>query len=133
MLLTVLSMQSQDLKPVMSNLDTFLNEVFIGEGKIKPDSRQYQYFKELFENRLTYKKVDNKLLNKKEVQHISDVNLNTIFNSNLSRDNTFNINSFNPFKYNLNFYSKSLQIFKLENTDYVMLIYPQVIRSINRL
>lgn len=126
-------MQSQDLKPVMSNLDTFLNEVFIGEGKIKPDSRQYQYFKELFENRLTYKKVDNKLLNKKEVQHISDVNLNTIFNSNLSRDNTFNINSFNPFKYNLNFYSKSLQIFKLENTDYVMLIYPQVIRSINRL
>lgn len=132
MFLTVLNVHSQEIKPAMSNFDTFLNEVFINEGKVNPESRQYQYFKDLFENRLIYKIVDDGISKKKEFQMLSDITLNTTYNSNLSRDNSFNPTSFNPFKYNFNFYSKSIQVVKLENTNYVMVIYPQVITSLNR-
>lgn len=129
---SVLNVHSQEVKPTMSNFDSFLNEVFINEGKINPETRQYQYFKDLFQNRLIYKIVDNEISKKKEFQLLSEITLNTNYNSNLSRDNNFNPTSFNPFKYNFNFYSKSIEVIKLENTNYVMVIYPQLIPSLNR-
>jgi hypothetical protein len=126
------NLQSQELKPVLANFDTFLNEVFINEGKLKPETIQYSYFRDLFQNRLVYKKLNDDISKKKEFKLLSEITLNDAYNSNLVRDKNFNPITFNPFKYNINFYSKQIQVIKLENTDYVMVIYPQVISSLNR-
>ncbi len=127
-----LSAQSQDIRPDLSSFDIFLNEVYTNEGKIESDSRKYKYLKEMYQNRLIFRKLKSEEMSKIEIKDISEVELNTVYNNHLSRNNNFNIKTFNPFKYNINFYSKSIQIFKLENTNYFFVIYPQVISSLNR-
>ncbi len=60
----------------------------------------------------------------------SYVNLSTVqvrnkYNSALANDyNHFNISSFNPLKYFFNFYSPAQMNYRVDNTDYIIVIVP---------
>lgn len=60
---------------------------------------------------------------------LSAIPLLNKYNSNLSRDKVFNPENFNPLKYQLNFFPKSsAAIYRIDGTDYVIVIEPQIIK-----
>jgi len=59
---------------------------------------------------------------------LSTVDLLNRYNPNLTRDDAFNVNTFNALKYNLNFFPRSTVIYRVDNSNYVIIIEPQSIK-----
>ena len=117
----------QSEKPNSENFDTFLQEVYIGKNakEVNPSTRKYSYLKELFTNRIEYKKIDSKTTEEKIHPYLSTFNLMSGYNPNLKRYKKFNPKTFNPFKYNIPLYKKSTVVVAVDNTDYIIIIHPQ--------
>lgn len=83
----------------------------------------------LLENRIQYIKESefNNLYkdSKAKIVLLSTVPLFNKFNKDLSRDKIFNKETFNPLKYNLKFYSQSLVAYKIDDTEWLLIIHPQ--------
>lgn len=47
------------------------------------------------------------------------------FNPNLTRDTNFDAANFNVLKYDLEFFARTTQIYRVDNTDYIIVIDPQ--------
>ena len=80
--------------------------------------------KHILRNRVVIKMITNDD-NKKPCPKLSEV---TIFNgyvANLERDKTFNLNNFNPLKYNFEFYSRAAAMYQVDNTNYYIIIKSQ--------
>lgn len=56
---------------------------------------------------------------------LSEVELFNKYNPELARDMTINENNFNPLKYSFRFHAKTTLIYRIDNTDKVIVIYPQ--------
>lgn len=125
---------SQVLTPDLALFDDFLSEVYVGVGaqEVQEGTRKYDYFKELFANRIKYMKATSEFALKHPSVPFSSIELNRTYTSDIVRDVSFDAYLFNPFKYHLNFYSKKIQVIQFEFSDYVMVIYPQIISSRNR-
>jgi len=120
--------QAQSVQPPSEKFDLYINQVYINSGEdfIKPDSRRYVYFKELFLNRIRFVKSDGKKLSlDSSLNKLSSVGLYNTYNKGLMRDMSFDPTSFNPFKYNLDFYSAEKLIYWVDNSDYLLVITPQ--------
>ena len=61
----------------------------------------------------------------KESQLLSEVSLFNYYVPELKRDLVFNKNTFNPLKYNFSFYSRGASMYRVDNTNYFILIKPQ--------
>lgn len=118
----------QTATPDPSNFDRFLSEVYTGKGKklVKPDTRRYTFMKEFYNERLSYVKSDSKKLELSDFTKLSQIDLYNTYNKGLVRDgSSFNPQSFNPFKYALNFYGFERQLVHVDGTDYIIVIEPQ--------
>ena len=62
---------------------------------------------------------------KKPFPLLSQVKLFDAFNKNIHRDKVFNPNNFNPLKYKLSFYSRNGATYKVDNTNYYIIIKSQ--------
>ena len=80
--------------------------------------------KEILRNRVVIRKV-SKPAAQKPCPLLSEVPLFDTFVSNLTRDKFFNPKTFNPLKYNFPFYRRGNQLFRVDQTDYFILIKPQ--------
>lgn len=123
-----LSLQAQSVRPPAQKFGTYIDAVYTNSGKdfIKPDSRRYAYFKELYLNRITFVKNDaEKLSQDTSLLKLSSVALYDTYNKGLMRDASFDPSTFNPFKYNLDFYSANKLIYWIDNSDYLLVITPQ--------
>jgi hypothetical protein len=60
---------------------------------------------------------------------LSQIGLLNKYNPNLSREIVFDPNNFNPLKYNFNFSSKSTLIYRIDNTNYIVVIEPLVLNK----
>ena len=80
--------------------------------------------KEILRNRVVIKKVSEPAA-QKPCPLLSEVPLFDAFVSNLTRDEFFNPKTFNPLKYNFPFYRRGNQLFRVDQTDYFILIKPQ--------
>lgn len=121
---------AQNSKPNPENFDRFIAQVYVQDGRdfIKPDSRRYAYMKELYNSRILYVKNDKKKLDlDSSLKLLSGVPLYTVYQKGLSRDISFNPETFNPFKYNFDFYSPKKQIFRVDGTEYLIIIHPQIV------
>ncbi len=120
-------LSAQKITPDKNNFKNFISEVYINEGasQIAPGTRRYDYMKDLFENRIYFVKFDVSQDASKEIISISQVPLYTTYNTSLTRDEIIDIKNFNPFKYAFQFYTKKALAYRLDGTDYVMVIYPQ--------
>ena len=80
--------------------------------------------KEILRNRVVIKKV-SKPSAQKPCPLLSEVPLFDAFVSNLTRDKLFDPKTFNPLKYNFPFSRRGNQLFRVDRTDYFILIKPQ--------
>lgn len=60
----------------------------------------------------------------KKFKNLLEVNLNNKYNTSLVRDLSFIETTFNPLKYNFEMMSKKKQIFRFNNSDYIIVITP---------
>ena len=61
----------------------------------------------------------------KDCQLLSEVPLFNYYVDGLKRDLVFNKNTFNPLKYNFSFYSRGATMYRVDNTNYFILIKSQ--------
>ncbi len=81
--------------------------------------------KDILRNRVFIYKENIKDLSK--ISLLSEVPIFDIYNSKLRRP-IFRKNDFNPLLYNFNFFSKTKQIYRADNTNYLILIKPRELK-----
>lgn len=94
------------------------------EKHIFSNTHRLKSIKQLLRNRIVIKLVTDES-NKKPCTKLSEVSLCDGFVSDLKRDETFNPNTFNPLKYNFEFYSRAAATYKVDNTNYYIIIKSQ--------
>lgn len=83
----------------------------------------WSFFEKLLNDRIEYRQ--ESLSFNEKYSKLSEVPLNNKYNSALVRDGSFNIENFNPLKYQMNFYSKTTVVYRVDNSDYLIIIKPQ--------
>jgi len=108
-----------------------LNEINMLKGFYKDKYEDYvlndvnmaRALKHLIRNRIRIEKIPNSEGIKK-YRNLPSIRINTDDPS-LDRNGTFNMTLFNPFNYKFQFFSKTTQLFKIEKTNYFLIIKPQ--------
>ena len=80
--------------------------------------------KHLLRNRIEIKMISNTRDQKKSLM-LSEVPLFNYYQSDLKRDTSFNPQNFNPLKYLFNFYSLETHMYRVDNTNYYIIIKSQ--------
>lgn len=90
------------------------------------EPQRIKAFTELLENRLSVVKIP--VNPKEDYVKLSTVPLLNKYNPALTRDAAFDPATFNPLKYNLNFFSTKAEVYRIDNTDYIIMIKPQTFK-----
>jgi hypothetical protein len=106
-----------------SNFDSYIQEVYMDQAQSIRNKPIYAQFQNAFENRMAVASINATAIGK--MLNITDVALRNKINANLSYDTSFQVSTFNPLKYNLNFFSNEVQVYKLGQTNQVLIILPQ--------
>ncbi len=80
--------------------------------------------KNILRNRVEILEFSN-IQDQKECTLLSEVSLFNYYTPALKRDQIFNKSSFNPLKYNFSFYSRGAFMYRVDNTNYFILIKSQ--------
>lgn len=80
--------------------------------------------KHILRNRIEYKRIPNPK-DQKPCPLLSEIPLFNNYVPDLKRDQLFNPETFNPLKYQLNFYARGSYMYRVDNTDYFILIKSQ--------
>lgn len=101
-------------------------EVFGDNSKkiVFDDPEFSKSIKHLLRNRIEVLKIEDPK-KQKMTKLLSQVRLANFYNSSLKLDKNFDIDNFNPLKYNLEFFSKGSYIYRIDNTDYFIQILSQ--------
>ena len=81
------------------------------------------FIKFLLTDRIAFYKEKNTAQDK--YTKLSEVTLYNKYNPDLKRDLTFDPSTFNPLKYNFNFYSQFTQVYRVDNSDIIIVIESQ--------
>lgn len=103
-----------------------INEVYGSSAQqlVFNDVNRLNFLTNLLEKRIKIQ--ESKYESSDKFQKLSSVPLLNRYNPKLERDLQFDPNNFNPLKYALNFYSaKETVVYRIDNTDYIIVIYPQ--------
>jgi len=108
------------------NINDKINEVYGSNAQqlVFNDPNRLNFLTNLLEKRVKIQ--ESKYLSDDKYPKLSSVPLLNRYNPALERDLQFNPDNFNPLKYAFNFYSaKETVVYRVDNTDYVIVIYPQ--------
>ncbi|MBT8271838.1 MAG: hypothetical protein HKO90_03735 [Flavobacteriaceae bacterium] len=83
--------------------------------------------KQILRNRIEIVEINNPR-DQKDCRLLSEVALKTVFVKDLNRDKVFNPSSFNPLKYAFNFDPRRASVYRVDNTNYFILIKPDPTR-----
>lgn len=111
-----LSAQSTDQK---------IREVYAGKTQefMEQTPDWYPSLKDVVEKRVTIKSLPREPQEK--FLKLSQIGLLNKYNANLQRDVTFDPVTFNPLKYDFVFSSKAVMVYRVDNSDYIIVIEPQ--------
>lgn len=87
------------------------------------DPERIKVLNDLLDNRI--KIVESPIVGDDKYPKLSTVSLANKYNPNLQRDVVFDPNNFNPLKYNMDFFTSKVQIYRVDNTDYIIIINTQ--------
>jgi len=107
-------------------VDTFINEVYGDQAQklIFSNQRRYQTLRKLITERMQI--VRQAELRGKKYPKITEKGMLDMYNKNIKHDGFFNKNTFNPLKYNLEFFDiQGLRAYRIDNTEYLLIIQPQ--------
>lgn len=82
-------------------------------------------FKHLLRNRIEIKLMPHLVEYTKKYKTLSEAGLFNSYNKNLKFDTSYNPENFNPLKYNMEFYGKGSRIYRIDNTNYFVIIKSQ--------
>ncbi len=112
---------AQDIyKPNNTKVTSYISEVY---GSLDASSQLYKNLVDLLSNRVEFIKAP-KIKKAKDFDNTANYPLLNKYNSSLSRDTTLKPNSFNVLKYNLNFYPNHKTVYRFEETDWIIKVYP---------
>jgi hypothetical protein len=87
------------------------------------DPERIKVLNDLLDNRI--KIIESPIVGEDKYTKLSSVPLLNKYNANLKRDLTFDPANFNPLKYSMNFFTSEVQIYRVDNTDYLIVIQQQ--------
>ena len=99
----------------------FIDEVF--GTNITKDSQHFKNLLILLRERVEFKNQPFEKIEK--YQKLSSIQLFNKYNESLKRDLEFNIETFNVLKYDLNFFSSHRKVYRIDNTDWLIIINPK--------
>lgn len=90
---------------------------------VQNDPERIKVLTDLLENRI--KITESPIVGEDKYIKLSTMPLANKYNPAMQRDIVFDLAAFNPLKYNLNFFSSKSEIYRIDNTDYLIVITPQ--------
>lgn len=90
------------------------------------DPERLSFLTDLLENRI--KVIEMPANEKKAYTKLSTMPLVNKYNAAIKRDFIFDPNNFNPLKYDLIFSSKKTEVYQIDNTNYFIVIQPQLLK-----
>jgi hypothetical protein len=102
--------------------DEFITSVF-GDNVVV-GSQHHKNLIDLLQNRIEFTKLVKSSDSDKDYPNIAKVPLFNKYNKSITRDSTFDENTFNVLKYDLIFFSNFTKIYRINNTDWVIIIKP---------
>jgi hypothetical protein len=87
------------------------------------DPERIKLLNDLLDNRI--KIIESPIVGEDKYTKLSSVPLLNKYNTNLKRDLIFDPANFNPLKYSMNFFTSEVQIYRVDNTDYLIVIQQQ--------
>jgi hypothetical protein len=108
------------------NIDPKIREVYATytEEQVSKDPDRLRDLNDILQNRLTV--VWSPPASEEKYTKLSSMNLFRVYNPELTRDTVFDIVTFNPLKYDLDFFPRHTMIYRIDDTNYVIMIEPQV-------
>ena len=104
-----------------SKIDQYIEQVYgVYADELVFNTSKYGLIKTLLRNRIEYKQQSD--LSGKEFKKLSEVPLKNKYNPDLRRDATFNPNNFNPLKYQMDFFNTNGVVYRVDNTNYLIII-----------
>lgn len=91
------------------------------------DPIRLAFLNDLLENRI--KIIESPAVGEDKYIKLSTVTLLNKYNPSLFRDVVFDTLNFNPLKYNFNFFSKTASVYRVDNTNYLIVIKPQTLKK----
>ena len=91
------------------------------------DPERLAILTDLIENRV--KIIESEVTSKEKYTNLSEAALVIKYNANLNRDEVFDPLNFNPLKYDLNILPKTPAIYRVDNTNYLIVIQPQILKK----
>lgn len=91
------------------------------------DPIRLDFLNDLLSNRI--KIIESPLTADDKYIKLSSVELLNKYNPSLTRDIVFDPLNFNPLKYNLNFFPKTAMVYRVDNTNYLIVIHPQTLKK----
>jgi hypothetical protein len=107
-------------------VDTFIQEVYGDQAQtmIFSNQKRYETLRKLILERMQI--IRQAEIRDKKYTKISEVGMLNMYNKDVKHDGFFNKNTFNPLKYNLEFFDiNSLRVYRIDNTEYLLIIQPQ--------
>lgn len=107
-------------------VDTFIKELYGDQAQklVFSNQQRYQTLKKLIVERMQIVKQAD--VQGKNYPKLSEAGMLTMYNKNIKRDNSFDKSTFNPLKYNLEFFDASgTRVYRIDNTEYLLIIQPQ--------
>jgi hypothetical protein len=121
-LLFNISFSQDNLKSNQDLEQRFIEEVF--GANINKDSQHYKNLLMLLRERVLF---SNVVLDQDEkFPKLSQQPLFNKYNEEITRDTNFDHSSFNVLKYDLNFFSPHTKVYRIDNTDWLIIIHPNL-------
>ncbi len=113
-------------KPLTASEMAMINEVYgsTANKNILTKPQRLKDIKNILRNRVEIKEISNPS-DQKKCTLLSEVPLMDYYVYDLERDTTFNPNTFNPLKYLFNFYAYGSHMYRVDNTNYFIIIKSQ--------
>jgi hypothetical protein len=90
---------------------------------VQNDPERIKVYNDLLENRI--KIIESPAVGEDKYTKLSTVPLANKYNPAMQRDIVFDSATFNPLKYSMNFFTSQTQIYRVDNTDYLIVIQQQ--------
>ncbi len=104
-----------------------IHEVYgaYAQQEVYNNPTRLSYITDVIVNRV--KIVESPVTTNDKYPKLSSIPLLNKYNPALTYDAVFNPDNFNPIKYNFNFYTHSNMVYRVDNTNYIIIIEPQKI------
>lgn len=113
------------MKLNQNQFEDYIFEVYQEEGlayiKLNNAAR-YNYLKSFFQSRIFVTNIPK--TKDEKYQNLMNLPLLNQYNNQLKYDTDFNIDTFNPFKYDINFSLSYQSIYRIAESDYVLIVHP---------